>query len=218
MKVVLLEDVYNHGVAGDVVDVAAGFARNYLIPQGMAAKATPGTLRQFENLRENAEQRREDRRDRMKVLAEQIEGLTLYFGVKAGENDKLYGSVTTAQIAEGLHEEIELDIDSRRVGNRPLRELGTFDVPVRLATGLSPAVKVVVHREDVDPQKAEERFEAEELQAEVMAAYEEAKVEYAAAVESARVDLPLEAEAELAEETGEEEAAEEPVAEEAPAE
>jgi large subunit ribosomal protein L9 len=200
MKVVLLEDVYNHGVAGDVVDVAPGFARNYLIPQAMAAKATPGALRRFENLRHSAEQRRKDRRDRMGELAEQIEGLTLYFGVKAGENNKLYGSVTTAEIAAGLQEEIGLDIDSRRVGNRSLRELGTFQVPVRLASGLTPTIKVVVHREDVDPHQAEERFEAEELQAEVEAAYAEALAEYTAeeAEAEAEVEAELEAEDEAA--------------------
>jgi len=214
MKVVLLEDVYNHGVAGDVVDVAPGFARNYLIPQAMAAKATPGALRQFENLRQNAEQRREDRRDRMGELAGQIEGLTLYFGVKAGENNKLYGSVTTAEIAAGLQEEIGLDIDSRRVGNRPLRELGTFHVPVRLASGLSPTVKVVVHREDVDPQQAEARFEAEEHQAELEAAHEEALAEYnaeeAEEVAEVEADAEVEAEAELEAEAEGEAAGEEP--------
>lgn len=213
MKVVLLEDVYNHGVAGDIVDVAPGFARNYLIPQGMAVKATPGALRQFENLRHSAEQRRKDRKERMTDLSGQIEGLTLYFGMKAGENDKLYGSVTTADIAAGLQDEIGLEIDSRRVGNRPLRELGTFQVPVRLASGLSPAIKVVVHREDVDPHQAEEQFEAEELQAEVEAAYDEALAEYAAGAEpEAEAGAEAEAEAEA-------EAPEEPVpAGEAPAE
>ena len=155
MKVLLLEDVYKKGVAGEVVDVAPGYARNYLIPRGMAVKATPGALRQLENLRSRAEARREERSREFSDLAERIEKLTLYFGVKAGETGKLYGSVTSAEIAEQLHEQLGLEIDRRRVGDRPLRELGVFHVPVRLETGLVPNVKVVIHREGEDPRQTE---------------------------------------------------------------
>lgn len=155
MKVLLLEDVYKKGVAGEVVDVAPGYARNYLIPRGMAVKATPGALRQLENLRSRAEARREERSREFSDLAERIEKLTLYFGVKAGETGKLYGSVTSAEIAEQLHEQLGLEIDRRRVGDRPLRELGVFHVPVRLETGLVPNVKVVIHREGEGPRQME---------------------------------------------------------------
>ncbi|HQA67706.1 MAG TPA: 50S ribosomal protein L9, partial [Aggregatilineales bacterium] len=146
MKVILLEDVYNQGVAGDVVDVAPGFARNYLIPKQLAVKATPGALKQLETLRANAAKRRAELEGRMEQVAQQIEGLTLYFPVKASERGKLFGSVTTQEIAERLKEEIGLEIDPRRVGDNPLRELGKFDVPVRLETGLVANVRVVVHR------------------------------------------------------------------------
>ena len=176
MKVILLEDVYKHGVAGDLVEVAPGFARNYLIPRGMAAKATPGSIKQFENLRKTADVRRASLEKKYEAIAEQVRELELAFPVKAGETGKLYGSVTNAMIAERLHELIGLEIDSRRVGDRALRELGVFDVPVRLDAGLSPTVKVIVHREGENPQ---DRVEAER-QAEIAEAQAEALEEMAA--------------------------------------
>ena len=151
MKIILLQDVYKKGVAGEVVDVAPGYARNYLIPQGMAVKATPGALRQLENLRKQAGVRRAEQEQEFDQIAEKIESLTLYFPVKAGETGKLYGSVTPAQIAEQLQTEIGLEFDRRRIGDRPLRELGGFAVPVRLDTGLTPTVKVVIFREGTEP-------------------------------------------------------------------
>ncbi len=154
MKVILLTDIYKKGVAGDVVDVAPGFARNYLIPRGMAVKATPGAMRRLENLRKHSEVRRAERGQEFGKIAEQIEGLTLYFGVRAGETGKLYGSVTPAEIAEQLHELVGLEIDRRRIGDRPLRELGTFEVPVRLDANLTPHVKVIIFREGEDPRLA----------------------------------------------------------------
>ncbi|HOA24527.1 MAG: 50S ribosomal protein L9 [Aggregatilineales bacterium] len=194
MKVILLEDVYNQGVAGDVVDVAPGFARNYLIPKQLAVKATPGALKQLETLRANAAKRRAELEGRMEQVAQQIEGLTLYFPVKASERGKLFGSVTTQEIAERLKEEIGLEIDPRRVGDNPLRELGKFDVPVRLETGLVANVRVVVHREDEDPRQAEQA-EAE-AESEDVAAQPEA--ELAETAEAAADEAPAEEAAEEA--------------------
>ncbi|NDJ52386.1 MAG: 50S ribosomal protein L9 [Chloroflexi bacterium] len=169
MKVILLQDVYNQGVAGELVDVAPGYARNYLIPQGMAVKATPGALRQLQNLSERAEVRRAELAQHYEKVAEKIEELTLYFPVRAGESGKLYGSVTTAEIAEQIQEELGLELDKRRVGDRPLRELGDFDIPVRLDMGFSPMVKVVLFREGEDPRLLEAEAEVEEDPAEAMA-------------------------------------------------
>lgn len=208
MKVILLEDVYNQGVAGDMVDVAPGYARNYLIPQGMAVKATPGALKQLETLRANAEERRTELERKNEKVAEKVEELTLYFPVKASERGKLFGSVTTAEIAESLKEEIGLDIDSRRVGDQPLRELGNFEIPVRLETGLTPNVKVVVHREDVDPRKAELAHEEAEAQAAELAEYEEDVAEGEFAEDEAVLALSEE-EAEAAEQVAAEQAEEE---------
>jgi large subunit ribosomal protein L9 len=173
MKIILLQDVYKKGVAGEVVNVAPGFARNYLIPRGMASKATPGALRKSENLTKQADIRRAERDKEFGVIAEKVQSLRLYFGVKAGESGKLYGSVTSAEIAEQLKQELGLDIDRRRIGDQPLRELGEISVPVRLDAGLVPHVQVVVYREGHDPRQMTEAEAAAE--AEFLA---EAETEY----------------------------------------
>ncbi len=156
MKIILLQDVYKKGVAGEVVDVAPGYARNFLIPRGMAMKATPGALRQHENLRKASTMRRAEREKEFSQIAEQLQGVVLYFSVRAGETGKLYGSVTASDIAEQIKTQHGLDIDRRRVGDRPLRELGEFSVPVRLDAGLAPHIKVVVFREGQDPREGAE--------------------------------------------------------------
>lgn len=162
MKVILLEDVYKQGVAGEMVDVAPGYARNYLLPRGLAAKATAGALRQFENLRKAADNRREAQHAQNEQLAAQIEQITLAFPVKAGETGKLYGSVTSTEVAAELAQQLGIEIDRRRVGDRPLRELGAFNVPVRLDGGVTSHVRVIVHREGENPlAQPEAEYEAE---------------------------------------------------------
>ena len=153
MKVILLQDVYKKGVAGEVVDVAPGYARNFLIPRSMAMKATPGAMRQYENLLKNADNRRVERDQEFTQIAQQLQDVTLYFGVRAGESGKLYGSVTPGDIAEQLKAERGVEVDRRRIGDRPLRELGEFNVPVRLDASLAPQIKVVVFREGQDPRE-----------------------------------------------------------------
>lgn len=208
MKVILIENVYKQGVAGDVVDVAPGFARNYLIPHGMAVKATPGELRRLEHLRGSAEVRRAERDKEYTLVAEKIENLELYFGVKAGETGKLYGSVTSQNIAEALLEEIGIEVDHRRIGDRPLRELGEYSVPVRLEAGLSPVVKVVVFPEDQDPREMPEVEEVEEPEEMEAAELEEAPVvEAEAEAEPAAAEAEVDSEAEAVAEASTEEPA-----------
>jgi large subunit ribosomal protein L9 len=151
MKVVLLQDVYKQGVAGEVVDVADGFARNYLIPQGLALKATPRALKRSEELRAQVALRRAKRDEELNQIAERLQDVTLLFGVKAGETGKLYGSVTSTDIADALLEEVGIEFDRRRVGDRPLRELGEHMVPIRLSATLTPSIRVVLHREGEEP-------------------------------------------------------------------
>lgn len=148
MKVILKDYVYKHGVAGDVVEVADGFARNYLIPRGLAAKASAGALREHQHLLKNAEIRRDELHQREQEAANRINGAELVFGVKAGKNGKLYGSITTMDIAQALQEKTGVDINRRRISERPLRELGVHAVPVRLGGGISPELRVIVVREE----------------------------------------------------------------------
>lgn len=164
MKVILMQDVYKKGVAGEVVEVAPGYARNFLIPRGMAVKATPGAMRAAENLRKQAVVRRAERDQEFSKLAEQIKEIQLYFGVRAGETGKLYGSVTPGDITDMVKSEYGLELDRRRVGDHPLRELGEFMVPVRLEAGLAPQMKVVIFREGQDPRQAAADEPAEQPQ------------------------------------------------------
>ena len=148
MKVILKEYVYKHGVAGDVINVADGFARNYLIPRGLAIKATPGALRENQHLIKQSAQRREELHNMEHEAAQKIHGVELVFGVKAGKNRKLYGSITTRDIAQALLEKTGVDITRRRISERPPRELGVHEVPVRIAAHVSPMLRIVVIREE----------------------------------------------------------------------
>jgi large subunit ribosomal protein L9 len=147
MRVLLIKDVYKLGQAGEVKKVADGYARNYLMPQGLAVLATASALKQAETLRHNAAIARAKLNTEMQGVAEKLQSLTLTFPAKAGETGKLYGSITPAQIAARIKAASGLDIDRRNVGHQPLRELGEFQVPVRLTTDLIPNVRVVIHRE-----------------------------------------------------------------------
>lgn len=148
MKVLLLADVYKQGVAGEVVEVSDGYARNYLIPKKLAAKATPGELKRAEKLRETAAARKAELEGRLNDLARQIDGVELVFARRAANTGKLFGSVTTSDIAEALNEKTGIDINRRRISQQALREIGAYDIPVRLGTDTSPVLKVFVVRED----------------------------------------------------------------------
>lgn len=148
MKVILLDYVYKQGVAGEVIDVADGFARNYLIPKGLAVKATEGELKRATKLREQAVAKRAALENRMNELARVIDGIELVFGRRAAITGKLFGSVTTQEIADQLLEVSGVDINRRRISQQQLREVGTHDVPIRLGSEISPVIKVTIVREE----------------------------------------------------------------------
>jgi large subunit ribosomal protein L9 len=145
MKVLLIEDVDNLGYAGDVKQVANGYARNYLIPQQMAVLATPGALKQAETIRKAAEKRRAQETANAEAIAGQLEGLALTFERRAGETGKLYGSVTSADIAEAIMAKTEIEVDRRKVAlPEPIRALGEQDVIIKLMIDVSTTIKVTV--------------------------------------------------------------------------
>jgi large subunit ribosomal protein L9 len=148
MKVLLLSDIYKQGVAGEVVDVSDGYARNYLIPKRLAVKATPNELKKAEQLRQTAAARKAELDGRLNDLARQIDGVELIFGRRAANTGKLFGSVTTSDIAEALNQKSGIDINRRRISQQALREIGSFDIPVRLGSEISPVLKVFVVREE----------------------------------------------------------------------
>ncbi|MCO5183591.1 MAG: 50S ribosomal protein L9 [Anaerolineae bacterium] len=148
MQVLLKEDIDNLGYAGEVKKVARGYGRNYLLPRGLAVMATPEAMNMAEAWRSRAEARRAEMRAEYEILSERISGVTLDFVAKAGNNGKLYGSVTNADITDGLNESLGTEIDRRKVDGGPLRQLGEHTITVRLNADFQPQFQVVIRSED----------------------------------------------------------------------
>jgi large subunit ribosomal protein L9 len=161
MKVLLKQDIENIGLAGEVHKVSDGYGRNYLLPQGLAVIASPGMLKQAVVWRKKAEARREELRAEFEALSKRIEGVTLTFTARAGETGKLYGSVTTTQIADDLNELLGTDIDRRKVGVESLRQLGEHKVVVRLSGDFQPELTVIIENEagETEPAVAVPEYE-----------------------------------------------------------
>ena len=147
MKVMLLQDVYNLGRAGDVRQVADGYARNYLLPRAFAVPATVGVQKQAENVRIAGDKRREQENRDKAGTAELLDNLRIEFPVRAGEQGRLYGSVTHQMIADAIEDATGEMIDRRNVIAPPIRELGIVEVPIRLTADLIPSVTVVVYQD-----------------------------------------------------------------------
>lgn len=147
MKVLLTKDVYKLGRAGDIKKVADGYGRNFLLPQGLAVLATAGALRQVDKIKSQAEIRRAEQNSELKGLASQINGITLVFSAKAGETGKLYGSITTQDVANAIQEKVRFEVKKQQVDMQPIRTLGDFTAHVRLTMDLVPEVKIIVHRD-----------------------------------------------------------------------
>jgi large subunit ribosomal protein L9 len=151
MKVLLKEDVDNLGYAGEVHSVADGYGRNYLLPKGLAVKATPNVMKQADAWRKRAETRRAELHSEYETLSARIRELTLTFSARAGDMGKLYGSITTGQIADEMNEALGTEIDRRKVGTEPLRQLGEHKVVVRLSGDFQPELTVMVQPEGRPP-------------------------------------------------------------------
>jgi large subunit ribosomal protein L9 len=148
MKVLLLQDVYNLGQAGEVKTVADGYGRNYLLPRGMAILATPAAIRRAERIKQAAVERRAREKSDIEALAQVIGSMKLTFSARTGEKGKLYGSITSAQIADAISRKLGAEFDKRKIALRePIREIGTYSIPVRLSAETASAVTVVVQQE-----------------------------------------------------------------------
>ncbi len=149
MKVLLLQEVKSVGLEGEVKEVAEGYFRNYLAPKNLAVPATEATLKRVAQQRE-AQARREARTvAEHRSLADRIAQTQLTFRVKVGEQHRLYGAITAADVAEELQKQIHHPIDKRHVElEEPIRHLGTYKVTVHLAHGIEPKVTAVVEREE----------------------------------------------------------------------
>jgi len=142
MQVILIQDVANLGKAGELVQVKPGFGRNFLIPQGYAVSATTGNVARLEHERATIEKRVAKEKAEAGSIAERLNGMTLQFERRVGEDDgKLFGSVSNRDIADQL-KKAGLDIDHRKIEiDQPVKALGKYEAPVRLAAGVTAVLK-----------------------------------------------------------------------------
>ena len=175
MRVVFLEDVPGVAQGGDVKEVKNGFARNYLIPKSLATPANHNALQRVEKLRRQADVGRVRRLEDMRELASEIAGIQISVEMRAGSSGRLYGSVTNAVIAQQLGELTAKEIDRRTVELAdPIRELGVYDVTLRLHAEIEAGISVLVHPPGTTPEEFAEALRAAEEAAQAEAAAAEA--------------------------------------------
>ena len=144
MKVILTGDVDKLGKSGEMRDVAEGYARNFLIPRHLAVPAAGGAYRAWQHDIASREEKRRRERDEAEVTANRISSTTLTMGVKVGEGGKLFGSITSKDIADALARR-GIEVDRHKVElDEPLKSLGTYKVAIKVYGGLSPEVTIVV--------------------------------------------------------------------------
>jgi large subunit ribosomal protein L9 len=144
MEIILRQAVENLGKPGDVVKVKAGYARNYLLPHGLAYEATPGNLKRIQQERDRLETAENERRGVAQGLAERLEQVSLTFSARVGEEGKLFGSVTNTDIAQQLEQQ-GFHIEKRQVDlHEPIKALGVYRVPIRLHADVKPEIRVWV--------------------------------------------------------------------------
>ena len=151
IQVILLKDIKRLGQAGDIKRVANGYARNYLIPRGLAAVATAQAIKQARERMAAESRRTQIEVTSAESLAEIVDKLSFTFSVNAGDTGTLYGSITNADIATRLEKEIGQEFDKRKILlEQPIKELGTYTVEVKLMSDITPTVTVVVEQEAVE--------------------------------------------------------------------
>jgi large subunit ribosomal protein L9 len=152
MRVVFIEDVEGVALGGEIKEVKNGFARNYLIPKNLAAPATHNNLQRIHKLTKNAATSRTYRLDEMKNLAGTLDGTEIGIEMRAGSNNRLYGSVTGTMVADALAEETGIKIERRLVQlDDPIRDVGTYEVLLRLYSDVNALIKVTVYATGTDP-------------------------------------------------------------------
>ena len=144
MKVILTKDVPKLGKSGEMKQVADGYATNFLIPQGVAVPAAGGAYRAWQHDIASREEKREKERAEAEIAATRIGSTTLTMGVKVGEGGKLYGSITSKDIADALARR-GIDIDRHKIDlEEPLKTLGTYKVAIKVSSGMTPEVTIIV--------------------------------------------------------------------------
>ena len=163
MKVILLDELRGKGGEGDVVDVAQGFAENYLFPNKLAQPATPGNIKQLEQRRRNIEKREAERVAAAEATKAALEGKSVIVDVKIGEEGQLFGSVTAMQIADAIEAQLGVEVDRKRIGKgNTIKTSGKHPVEVNLYREISATVTVLVGvtEEEPEPEAEEDVIDA----------------------------------------------------------
>ena len=149
MKVIFIEDVPNVGRAGEIIDVADGYGRNYLIPKKLAAIASESAIGDARAQMERRVREKAKTESELRQLAAQIDGKEVVVMAKTGGKDKLYGSVTSEDIAFALLEALDVTVDKRKIEmSESIRQVGSYDVTIRLGTDIAPSIKVIVKQQE----------------------------------------------------------------------
>ena len=144
MEIILRQAIEKLGNPGDIVKVSPGFARNYLLPRGLAYEATPGNRKRIEQERQRLESAENERRSAAQEMAERLEQVSLTFSARVGDEGKLFGSVTAGDIAQQLEAQ-GIHIERRQIDlHEPIKTLGVYRVPVKLHADVKPELKVWV--------------------------------------------------------------------------
>jgi large subunit ribosomal protein L9 len=145
VRVVLRDDVENVGRKGDLIEVTDGFARNFLVPRGLAMKATKGVVQQAEAMRRNREARDSRDREAAQALADRLSGQRIELRARAGEGGRLFGSVTSTDVVDAVRAQTGVELDRRKTQlAEPLKELGAVEVPVKLHSDVEVTITVDV--------------------------------------------------------------------------
>ncbi len=186
MNVILKQDVDSLGLRGDVVNVARGYARNFLLPRGLAEVATPALVKELEKRATMARRHEAKTVDEAGALAKRLESLELRFDVTAGPTGTLFGSVTATNVADRLWDEEKIRVDRRKVGMDTIKRIGRYTVPVELFADVTAGLRLVVAPEGQELPSEEELAAAEAAEAE--AAQAEAAQAEAAQADAAQAD------------------------------
>lgn len=145
MKVILLKDVKGQGKKGDIIEASDGYARNFLLPRKLAVEPTKTALNELKGQQDSKNYREQKELDEAKALAEKISAVTVEVSAKAGETGKLFGAVTTSEIAEKLKVEYHIVVDKKKIVlSDPIKTVGAFNLPVKLHPKVTAELKVTV--------------------------------------------------------------------------
>lgn len=147
MKVILLKDIKGLGKLGDVKNVADGYARNFLIKNGLALEATEGNIKYVKSHLDTLQKKNERKFENAKELKEAVESVRVVIKVKAGESGKLFGSITSEDIAKSLKEQHGLDVEKRMIATEPIKLVGDYVVDVKLGMNVVAKLRVSVEKE-----------------------------------------------------------------------